>query len=405
MTIENFGKPVATLPRTPPITKNGASSSRLSTVVWLAVAIWSLAMIWIAFKSGVRHDYHDYLEQWNLVLWGRHPWSTDNAYGPLHNVLAYLLCFGPLGPKMLIAAALLSANGLLIWDLYRSIGVGRLFSLYVLAVPANVLVIIVAFVYGLNDALVASLVVVAMVARHHGHLIVAGCFLGLAVLLKYYPIVLVPLFALEAGHIRARLILAAAAIVLIGMGLTALVWGDAFIKAIAFAIERGPKILSILAALSSYPSLIGGQDVLDILIRTNVVFLAAAGVLIFWIAWRAKLHWLEASVLGFLTVLVIYKVGHPQFYLPWLFLVAALPLAGTPSSRQFGWLCLPLVLFLSAFQWGYTYGDGYRDVWGFVRRDVGFFAFSLSIATIAGYFFCRRALAQQTDTLSKRSRP
>src|SRR5258708_3786882 len=124
-------------------------------------------------------------------------------------------------------------------------GVGRLFCLYVLAVPTNVLVIIVAFVYGLNDALVASLVVVAMLARHHGHLVVAGCFLGLAVLLKYYPVVLVPMFALEVGHIRVRLILAAAAIVLIGMGTTALVWGDDFIKAIAFASERGPKILSI----------------------------------------------------------------------------------------------------------------------------------------------------------------
>src|SRR5436309_1350482 len=33
-------------------------------------------------------------------------WGVDpNAYGPLHNVLAYLLRFGPLGPKMLIAAA------------------------------------------------------------------------------------------------------------------------------------------------------------------------------------------------------------------------------------------------------------------------------------------------------------
>src|SRR5262249_26569300 len=119
MTIENFKNPVATLSRTPPITKNGDTSSRLSTVVWVAVAIWSLAMIWMAFKSGVRHDYHSYLEQWNLVLWGRHPWSTDNAYGPLHNVLAYLLCFGPLGPKMLIAPALLSPHRLLILALYR----------------------------------------------------------------------------------------------------------------------------------------------------------------------------------------------------------------------------------------------------------------------------------------------
>jgi hypothetical protein len=330
---------------------------------------------------------HCYLLQWDLVLSRADPWSTDNAYGPLHNVLAYLLPLGPLGPKMLIVAALLTANVLLIWELYRFAGVGSLYGVYLLAVPTNYLVISMAFAYGLNDALVAALVVFAVVARHRGRLIVAGCFLGLAVLLKYYPIVLVSMFALDAGRVRLRLILAAVAVTLVGMAATALVWGDAFFRAAAFAAERNPTLLSILSALSSYPFLVGGQSVVNFLVRTNIGFVAAAGLLSFLIAWRAKIHWLEASVLGLLTVFVTYKVGHQQFYLPWLYLVAALPLAATPSSRRLAWLCLPLVLFLSAFQWGYAYGtDGYNKVLGIIRRDVGFFAFGLGTATIAAYF-------------------
>ncbi len=104
------------------------------------------------------------------------------------------------------------------------------------------------------------------------------------------------------------------------------------------------------------------------------------------IAWRTKLHWLETSVLGLLAVLVTYKVGHQQFYLPWLFLVAALPLAATGSARRLAWACIPMVLFLSVFQWGYAYGsDGYHQILGAVRQNVGFFAFALAVLTFALY--------------------
>jgi hypothetical protein len=55
----------------------------------VAIGIWSLAMLWLSLASGTRHDYNAYLSQWKLVLSVVNPWSTDNAYGPLHNLLAY----------------------------------------------------------------------------------------------------------------------------------------------------------------------------------------------------------------------------------------------------------------------------------------------------------------------------
>jgi hypothetical protein len=358
----------------------------------IAVAIWSLAMIWVAATTGAQHDYNSYLAQWNLVLSGADPWATDNAYGPLHNVLAYLLRFGSLAPKMLIVTSLLVANGLLLWELYRC-DVHRPYGLYLLAVPTNFLVVSMAFTYGLNDAFVAALVIFALIARNRGGLSVAGCFLGLAVLLKFYPIILVPMFALDTGRIRSRLILAAATVILAGMTLSALVWGESIFRPVVMAAERGPKILSILSALSSFPFLVGGQDVLDFLLRANLIFVAVIGLLSILIVLKTKMHWLEASVLGLLSVLLTYKVGHQQFYLPWLFLVAALPLAGTRSAGRLAWLCAPQVLFLSAFQWGYAYGtDGYNKVLGIVRQDVGFFAFVLGFATIAVYFLIRKSI-------------
>jgi hypothetical protein len=353
----------------------------------IAVAIWSLSMIWLALATGAQHDYIYYLDQWDLVLSGASPWGTGNAYGPLHNVLAYVRPFGPLAPKMLIVLPFLVANGLLLREIYALRDGRPLCGLYLLIVPTNFLVISMAFTYGLNDGLVAALVVFALIARYRGYLIIPGCFLGFAVLLKFYPIILVPMFALDAGRFRLRLIFAAAAITVAGMTLAAVVWGDAIFRPFTMAAERGPTLLSILASLSFFPFLIGGQGVLDFLLKTNLVFVAFVGLLSTLVSWKLKIHWLEAAVLGLLAVLLTYKVGHQQFYLPWLFLVAALPLAGTESSRRLMWICVPQVLFLSAFQWGYAYGtDRYRSILGVVRQDVGFLAFVLSVATIAAYF-------------------
>ena len=316
----------------------------------IAVAIWSLSMIWLALATGAQHDYIYYLDQWDLVLSGANPWGTENAYGPLHNVLAYLRRFGPLAPKMLIILSFLVANGFLLREIFALRDGRPLYGFYLLIVPTNFLVISMAFTYGLNDGLVAALVVFALIARYRGYFVIPGCFLGLAVLLKFYPIILVPMFALDAGRFRWRLIFAAAAITIAGMTFAAVVWGDAIFRPFTMAAERGPTLLSILASLSFFPFLIGGQGVLDFLLKANVVFVAFVALLSTLISWKLRIHWLEASVLGLLAVLLTYKVGHQQFYLPWLFLVAALPLAGTESSRRLMWICVPQVLFLSAFQ-------------------------------------------------------
>src|SRR5262245_15656037 len=67
--------------------------ARLSRT-FIAMTIWSLSMLWLAVSTGVQHDYPSYVSQWQLVLSGADPYSTDNAYGPLHNLLAFLLPLG-----------------------------------------------------------------------------------------------------------------------------------------------------------------------------------------------------------------------------------------------------------------------------------------------------------------------
>jgi len=360
----------------------------------VAVSLWSAAMFVLAAKSGIQHDYASYLGEWKLVLSGNDPWSTNNAYGPLHNLIAYLLPFGWFGPKLFIVGSLVAANALLVHELMRTKATTGDYVRYVLTVPSNVLIISMGATYGLNDSLVAAFVMLAVALRLREKDFAAGAVLGFAVLLKYYPVLLVPLFALDRERFRGRLVLSAVAVTVLGLAVAIGIWGQAPLQALYFGTDRGPKILSILSALEGQPALVGGPSVLAFLIRANAAFVVAVEIIAIVLARALRLHWLEASVLGYLAVCLTYKVGHQQFYIPWLFLVAALPLAGTSSARRLAWLCLPFALFLSIFQWGYAYGsDGYHEVLGVVRRDVGFFAFPFGIATIAAYFLARRRTA------------
>lgn len=370
--------------------RNGLNGASLA----LAVAIWTLAMFWLAIASGPQHDYYSYLEQWKLVLSGANPWAADNAYGPLHNALAPLTAFGPLGPKLVIAAAFLIANIFLVRQLYETGGINSL-RLYLLAIPANVLIVSVAIVHGLNDALVAAFVIFALLARHSERLVLSGALLGLAILLKYYPAVLVPAFAFGLGRRGLRLLASAAIATLIGCAVGFAIWGADVFTALAYGSSREPKLMSLLAALGAYPNLIGGPDIVASLVKTNTLFVVTATALALFASWKLKVSWLESSVICLLVMFTAYKVGHQQFCVTWLVLVAALPLANTQSSARLAWICLPFVLFLSAYQWGYAYGsDNYRDTLGIVRSAGGFVAFGLAAITIAASFAIYRPGAQ-----------
>jgi hypothetical protein len=244
-----------------------------------------------------------------------------------------------------------------------------------------------AFTYGLNDTLVAAFIVFAIIFRSRHQMVLVGVFLGFAILIKYYPIFLVPLFALQKRHFNLRLIVSVIAVIAIGFLIAWALWDTTFLTAFSFGANRGPKLLSILAALRNHPSLVGGPEVVSLLIDKNVYFLIVVEIFIVFVSWKIRLNWLEASVLGQLIVLLTYKVGHQQFFIPWLFMVASLPLVNNESARRLALCCLPFVFFLSIFQWGYAnQTDGYNNVLGGVRRNVGFVSFSLGLLILISYF-------------------
>ncbi len=263
-----------------------------------------------------------------------------------------------------------------------------MFGPFVFALATNFVVVGVGAIYGLNDTLCAALVGVAVIARVRHAALLCGAALGSAVLLKYFPALLVPFFALSGRRIDMRIVAASVATVILGFAVAYLVWGASVFDPVLFGVEREPKLLSVLAALQTTPWLVGGSDNLRVLLQANGGFVILAAVVTFCLCYLARLRWIEGATLGLLAVLTTYKVGHQQFYLTWLMLVAALPLSVSSVGRRMAYVCLPLALFLSLYHWGYQFGaDQYRGAFKFVRLYGGFGAFTLALATLLSGFW------------------
>jgi hypothetical protein len=352
---------------------------------WI-LAVSALAMM-ATIYGGIRHDQLDYMLQWQLVLDGKDPWSTNSAYGPLHNAFALLVPIRDLAPKLVTACALLLANGLLLIHLLATRPIEDWGTTYLIAFGANSLVLVSAFWFGLNDAFVAALILGAVLARREGAILLAGVLLGLATLDKYYPALLIPFFALDERRIDIRLILSS--LITVGLGLAAAIWlwGTAWLEAIIFGVSRDATILSIFRPIAVLGRQLGIAPITDLLVRFNgplvvLVWLAAIAL-----AWVRRDNWLVGACWGFFAVLLTYKVGNQQFFVSWLALVAALPLLNRPDADRLARLSWPFAIFLSLFTIGYVVlqPQYYQGEWLWVNDVVGVPAFALGLWLLASW--------------------
>lgn len=352
---------------------------------------WILALSALAVMatlySGVQHDYIDYLLQWQLVLDGKDPWSTNSAYGPLHNAFALLVPIRDLAPKLLTACGLLLANGLLLINLLATRPIAEWRTTYFIAFGSNILVLVSAFWFGLNDAFVAALILGAVLARREGAMLLAGVLLGLATLDKYYPALLIPFFALDERRLDTRLILSSLATVFAGLAAAIWLWGTAWLEAVIFGVSRDATILSIIRPIAVLGRELGIAPVTDLLVRLNgpLVVLVWLGAIA--LAWWRRDNWLVAACWGFFAVLLTYKVGNQQFWVSWLALVAALPLLSRPDADRLARLSWPFAIFLSLFTIGYVVLQPkyYQGQWLWVNDVIGVPAFALGVWLLIGF--------------------
>ena len=352
------------------------------------LVVWSLGMAWLSLKGGVQHDYKAYITQWQLLLNGDPPWSTNNAYAPVHVVIGYLLPLHDLAPKFLFVISMLAANYLLVQDLLTIRGFDRINLVYLLCIPANILFIGMGIIYGLNDGFVAALLVFAVLLKLRSHSKLTGLFIGLAALMKFYPILLLPFFALDYKKINYEIIISGIVTFVAGFVAALIVWGTGPIAPVVFNSSRGPSLLSVLLALRTT---FGETGIINFLIQYNTFFVIAGIIGTFAYIWCKNYSWLEGVVLGYLILLTIYKVGNQQFYIPFLFMVASLPLLNSNLTDRMAVILIPIVIFLSLFHYGYQFGsDGYRKSLGWVRYYGGYASFIINILCFATATFHSR---------------
>lgn len=170
---------------------------------WLvAYVVWVGAMMILATVSGILHDYYAYSLQWANIVAGGDPWLEPgipkNTYGPLHASFAPGTNLSPLFSKWVFGLVLIAVLFTLLLRLLQNSPLrATTVAAFTLLVPANGFLIGVAFVFGLNDALVAAFIGLAVLVRWRKCLLLAGAALGLAFLLKFYPLLLLPVFSLD----------------------------------------------------------------------------------------------------------------------------------------------------------------------------------------------------------------
>ncbi len=371
-------------------------NARIKRFVWMFHFGWIIAMLALVIAGGVQHDYVFYLDQWRLAFSLPAQW-VSYSYGPIHLILAYATVFGPLGPKILMCAAFAVVDTYLLYRLMNYSGnIKTAILFYLLCIPLNGLIIFAGFWYGQNDILVAGFILAAILARLDRKFVLTGILIGLAALIKYYPLLFLPFLMFDDRSIRLRPAFSAISIFVFGIGLTWLLLGNSIFSSWFVGISKPAKLLSILSSLHVHPWVAGGKGIVEWLVEYNSLMVVCVAILMILLSWYNGLSWLSSFVVGTLAILLSYKVGHQQFYLPWLTAIAGLPLLSNKHDLVTAWICLPFVVFLSVFQTIYTLGTKMLGPWQIVRDHVGFFVLILGISTI--YFVVR-----QHSDLPKRS--
>lgn len=283
-------------------------------VPWGTLAMATFVAMAVAYLTGSRHDYPAYLRQWQTILDGSNPWhGTDNAYGMVHNLLAWTVRMHRLLPKLLFAALLVATGAISAYaplgieDRTGSVQRDCLFLTFILS-PFSLITV---SIYGNNDILPAAAMVVAIigVAAFRNALIrlASGGILAIGCMTKFYPVIIVPPLAVRRQKIDWTFLGGFAGTMVVLAAIAYGLWGKSVHSPLLYAALRRSRHLSIFNFLRN----VIGVD-LD---RFSLVLMLAAFVTVFlFLVWKHAGPVLGA-LLVFAATLSFYKLGQQQFFL------------------------------------------------------------------------------------------
>ena len=176
----------------------------------------------IAVLLGTRRDYWDYVREWQWDLQGRNPWTMPseyttfpkNPYGPLFNIFAPLTLASIYLPKIIFVLVDFHFFRLLARRLNWNRKLFLLFFSPFLAIEV--------IVNGHMDSLVGALCIAAFLTSNEW---AAASSLAAAMLLKFYPALLIPMFFGLRKNGRATRTVALSLLLVFCLGLAYALWG------------------------------------------------------------------------------------------------------------------------------------------------------------------------------------
>ena len=291
---------------------------RFNPRVDAVLIIFSAAFLALTILSGVpfRSDYEQYLAEWTDVLAGRDPWNraaaSFNAYGPLFNVLAPLVWVSPLANKLLFAFSYLVYVIWLIRDFWPRQRLAAPSWRWVTFWLLNPFPWVEISYLGYFDTLVALACVAAVHARVGSKDVVSGLFIGLGVLLKYMPLVILPFLAFDEQRFRFRLFISCVACIALGLLASTLVWGTSTFTPLMFAATRPPwrSLYELLGSIHSPLHWFWEKPNVEWLEKP--LLLTAEVVLFVWCMVRRPGPAL-AAILAVLIFLLFYRVSRNNY--------------------------------------------------------------------------------------------
>ena len=358
--------------------------------IYLIIFFLSIIIFSITFFSGKNHDYESYLVSWNYFILGANPWAKEfndisiqiSAYGPVHSIIGYLILISELFPKIIFSfcsVVIFYYLTELVKKQKKLLNNKDLF-LILFIYPLFPLTIINVYLFGINDSLIALLIILACESRKKENFHFTGAILGFGALIKFYPILFLPFFSLcKQRGISLKCLTVGISVFLIGMFFSYLVWGNEILNPLFFGTDRDPKLLSILKFLdylNTQNNIELLNNLVNFLISKNTFFLLLIIFFVFFHGLKAKIEWEYVALIGILLMFTTYKVGHPQFYLSWSALLAWIMLSSNKNSekRLFTLRLIPILIYLGLFQCVYLMsglgsGGGYLiNDWEFIRN-------------------------------------
>lgn len=329
--------------------------------IQIVISLLYICFIPITIKAGIQHDYIYYVKIWNLDQEGSNPYSILNPYGPLNIMLGKLILIDPIAPKIFMLINFAGALIFLSHHLKQSLQNNNNLYWFLLLFPLNPLFFYVTVIYGLNDTLVATLLIYAIIFKRQKRNSLAVLVLTCAALTKIYVLFIIPIFLLNKFKFDFKLMLVFITNFVAINTFCLIYFGDMYIYGLFNSISRGSSLLSPIDSLKNifadgilFNSTYLAMNLIEIFIYV-IQFLNPFFIFIIWLSMlrivlNLKIDWSEASLLIFFVVFVNYKVVHPQFFLVLQIFIGLLLFSENKRDSEIAKNFLPIVVILSLIQ-------------------------------------------------------